>query len=632
MSCCGPLLFLVALVLGCCGVSDLRAADDSLPPLRNGQVPQTLDELWGNYDPRAEPLEAETLEEWEQDGIVCRVVRYSIGTFKGTPATMVGLYAFPKGAAKLPGLLQIHGGGQSANLGGAVADAKRGYACLSLNWGGNKLNLGANPPAYDGPNTDWGRLDATHPPQRNKVNHFAGPLTPDDYTLDSIESPRNSNWFLVLLAARRGITFLQQQPEVDPEKIGVYGHSMGGKLTTNLAAIDKRVRVAVPSCGGSGKVLESQVDVPGCVKASPSAVELACVSDNPYIARLTCPMLWLSPTNDFHAVIDNMAVTWRGVPDEQVRFSISPHFNHHNGDEYAITQHLWFEQHLKGSFNMPASPEIAVDLKAADGVPVVSVRPDRSRLVRRVDVYYSADPHVLTRFWRDGQAVEAGECWQATCPVMSVEEPFFAFANVTYELPEAYRKIANAPGQGNTDCFTISSRVVLVAPAELAAAGVKATDRPDRMIDDGGRGWHDWYRSNWGHPPLWRVFTRKPKDPKWRGPDGAKLVFDIRCESDNQLVVEFETNGWGAVDKGRPTVGYNTVKQLKGSPDWQTVSVSLEDLVATDPKVTAPLAHWQTVTQLSMGPTGDVVRDGAKQPSPGKPWTGPREIRNLRWE
>ena len=610
----------------------LRAADETLPPLREGKAPQSLDELWGTYDPRAEPLEAETLKEWERDGIVCRVVRYRIGTFKGAPATMVGFYAFPKGAAKLPGLLQIHGGGQSANLDNAVTDAKRGYASLSLNWGGNKLNFGRNPPAYDGPNTDWGKLDATHPPQRNKSNHFAGPLNPDDYTFDAVESPRNSNWFLVVLAARRGITFLEQQPEVDPEKIGVYGHSMGGKLTTNLAAIDKRVRVAVPSCGGSGTVLETQTDVPGCVKSNPSALELACVSDNPYIDRLTCPILWLSPTNDFHAVIDNMAVTWRAIPDERVRFSISPHFNHHHGDACVVAQHLWFEQHLKGGFSMPASPTIDVNLKAADGVPVVSVRPDGSRPVKRVDVYYSVDPHVLTRFWRDGQAVEASDSWQARCPVMSVDEPFFVFANVTYELPEDYRKIATAPGQGNTDVFTISSRVVSFAPAALAAAGVKATGKPDRLIDDGGRGWHDWYQSNWGHPPLWRAFTRKLKDPKWRGPDGAKLVFDIRCESDNQLVVEVETNGWGAVEKGKPAISYNAVKQLKGSPDWQTVTVSLDDLVATDPKFTAPLTNWRIVTQFSVGPTGDVVRDGAKQPMPGKPWVGPREIRNLRWE
>jgi len=615
-----------------CAWGALRAADDSLPPLCDGKPPQTLDALWGGYDPRAEPLEAETLGEWQQDEIVCRVVRYSIGRFKGTPATMVGFYAFPKGGMALPGLLQMHGGGQAASLDCAAADARRGYACLSINWGGNPLNFGRIPSDYDGPNTDWGRLDATHPPQRNRTNHFAAPLAPDDYTLDAVESPRNSNWFLVLVAARRGITFLERQPEVDPEKIGVYGHSMGGKLTTNLAGIDRRVRAAVPSCGGSGTVLENQADAPGCVTSSPSAVELACVSDNPYLERLSCPVLWLSPSNDFHGVIDNMAVTWRGIPDQRVRFSISPHFNHHHADEAAITQHLWFEQHLKGRFSMPASPEISLNLTAADGVPVVRVRPDQSRPVKRVDVYHSADAHALTRFWRDGAAIEAGDHWQARCPVMSVDEPFFAFANVTYDLPAPYRAIATVPGQRNTDVFTISSRMVSLSPTALRGAGVGATDRPDRMIDDGGRGWRDWALSNWDHPPLWRAFTRKVKDTKWRGPDGATLAFEIRCQTDNQLVVEVETNGWQAFVGGEPAVSFNAVKQLQGSPEWQTVRVVLDELVATDPNVTAPPPDWRTVTQLSIGPSGDVVRDGARQPLRGRPWTGAREIRRLRWE
>ena len=59
------------------------------------------------------------------------------------------------------------------------------------------------------------------------------------------------------MAARRAITFLEQQPEVDPKRIGAHGNSMGGKLTTDLAGIDKRIKAAVPSCGGSGDLLET---------------------------------------------------------------------------------------------------------------------------------------------------------------------------------------------------------------------------------------------------------------------------------------------------------------------------------------------------------------------------------------
>ncbi len=179
-------------------------------------IPRSASELWADFDPRKDPLETEILKAWEQDGAVCRIVRYQVGVFRGAPAKVAAFYAFPKGGTKLPALLSMHGGGQSAGLDSVLTDARRGYAGLAVNWGGNKLNFGRTPMSYDGPQTDWGKLDATHPPQRNKVNHFAGSLAPDDYTLDTVPSPRNSNWFLVLIAARRAITFLEQQAEVDP--------------------------------------------------------------------------------------------------------------------------------------------------------------------------------------------------------------------------------------------------------------------------------------------------------------------------------------------------------------------------------------------------------------------------------
>lgn len=599
---------------------------ETLPPLVDNKVPTTLDELWAGFDPRKEPLHIEVLKEWEQDGAVCRVVRYDVGTFKGAPAKVAAFYVFPKGGAKLPAILQLHGGGQSAGFDGALADAKRGYAHLSLNWGGNKLNFGRAKETYDGPQTDWGRLDATHPPQRNKSNHFAGPLTPDEFTLDPVESPRNSNWFLVLIAARRGLTFFERQPEVDGTRLGVTGHSMGGKLTTDLAGIDPRVRAAVPSCGGSGDLLDTQTEIPGGLKAKHDAVTLACVSDNAYIPRITCPVLWLSPANDFHAHIDNMAWNWRNVPDERIRFSIAPHLNHRHTEEHGVTAALWFAQHLKGTFTMPATPQLALTLQTSNGVPVATVRPDPALPVKRVDLYYAIDPHELTRFWRDARPVQDCNAWSAALPVMSADQPLFVYANVVYDLPAAVR------GERDPEQFTISSRVLSAAPEQLSAAGVKATDHVDRLIDDGTRGWTDWYQLNWGHPPLWVAATRKLKDPKWRGPDGATLRFEIKSETDNTLVAAIDCNQWGAFLPGKPAVTYNVVRELKGSPDWQTVTVNLSDLRATDPKFTEPPTNWQTVAEFSISPSGEVVKDGVKTKVNGKAWQGPREIRNLRWE
>lgn len=606
----------------------IEAANGNEPP-----TPKSVEDLWSGFVEldQGTPLEAEVLKAWEQDGVSCRIVRYQVGIFKGAPSRVAAFYAYPTGQTNLPAILEMHGGGQSASLDSVVTYAKRGYAAMSINWGGNKMSLGAE--LWTGPQTDWGKLDATHPPQRNTANHFAGSLAPDDYTLDSVESPRNSNWFLVLMAARRAITFLEQQPEVDAARIGALGHSMGGKLTTNLAGIDKRIKAAVPSCGGSGDLVISEAAHPGGSRTKRTAMELACISDNAYIPLITCPILWLSPTNDFHAHIDNMAWNWRELPDDQVRFSISPHLNHRHTPEHSLTEYLWLEEHLKGAeFRMPATPKLVIDLESPDGVPRVVVTPDASAPVKRVDIYYSIDPHALTRFWRDAEAMQDGHPWKSVCPIMDLDQPIFAFANVVYETPEQYRSGPWKAGQESSDTFAVSSRVLAVGPQQLKAANIKVTDKPARLIDDGNRGWHDWYQLNWNHAPLWTVATRKLKDVKWRGPDGASLCFEVQCPSDNQLVLTFNCNAWGAFTPGAPALDYAVVKELKGSPDWQTVSVKLDELLATDPNVTSPLTDWQTVTEFSISPSGMISRNGMKTKIDGTPWQGPREIRNLRWE
>ena len=207
------------------------------------EIPRTVESLRTGYDSRREPLEAKVVRQWEEGSIVFRYVTYQIGVFKGVPARMAAFYAFPTGRHRLPGLLHLHGGGQRAFLSEVAYYAKRGYACLSINWGGHEME-NAKPGE---PNTDWGAVDPT---QNNVPGYFS--LKPGPKQLDPGESPRNNNWYLLTVGARRGLTFLERQPEVDPDRLGVYGLSMGGSLTVYVAGTDKRVKAAVPQVGGSG--------------------------------------------------------------------------------------------------------------------------------------------------------------------------------------------------------------------------------------------------------------------------------------------------------------------------------------------------------------------------------------------
>lgn len=56
---------------------------------------------------------------------------------------------------------------------------------------------------------------------------------------------------------RAAITFLQGQPEVDPDRIGIYGSSFGGSIAAVVAALDRRVRAI--ACLGSPSEGESWI-------------------------------------------------------------------------------------------------------------------------------------------------------------------------------------------------------------------------------------------------------------------------------------------------------------------------------------------------------------------------------------
>jgi len=622
-----------AIALLLVAIAPLAAlAADSLPPLKNGRVPQNLDELWKGYDPRAEPLETTVVREWQDDGVTLRHVVFTVGTFKGRKSRLAAFYAFPANATarKLPALLHLHGGGQRAFVHEAKFAAHNGYAGLSINWGANPLN-GTRP---GDPNTDWGAVDPT---QAGHVSHYAS-LAPDEKTLDAVESPRNNNWFLLVLAARRALTFLERQPEVDPTRLGIYGHSMGGKLTTDLAGIDPRVKAAAPSCGGAGSAPDALLAIPGSgLRGSRGPLHLATIDDRAYIPRITCPILMLSPTNDFNCPLDCLFANWAHIGSRHVRFTVSPHLNHRHLEAHDACRILWFEQWLKGRFEFPATPKLAITLDAPDGVPRAIVTPDPSKPIERVDIYYSVAPHVLTRFWRDARARRQGDRWVGTCPLLNAKQPLFVIANVTYRHGLAIRQPRT--GQPYEPHFAISSPLVTILPEALARAGVKATDEPSLLIEDFApqREWHDWYRLNWPNPAHWQAWTRKVKDPKWRGPDRARLLLDVRSARDNQLVFVFKFNDWRAFPR-EPQGSFAAVKPLKASDGWQTLSVSLDDLVPLQEKPSRLKRkpwrprNWRTLTELGLCCRVTLLRNQGKPQLIEKEWQGPRQFRNLRWQ
>lgn len=130
------------------------ATEESLPPLTKGKIPTNLEELCGSYDRAKEPLETQVVREWTEGKATFRPEAFTVGTFKDTPARMANFYVFPTVGNNLPGILQIHGGGQRASIDAARNTAANGYAGFSINWGDRKMDLHQ---AVD-PATDWGAI------------------------------------------------------------------------------------------------------------------------------------------------------------------------------------------------------------------------------------------------------------------------------------------------------------------------------------------------------------------------------------------------------------------------------------------------------------------------------------------
>jgi dienelactone hydrolase len=96
---------------------------------------------------------------------------------------------------------------------------------------------------------------------------------------------------LVVADASLAVTVLSMQDQVDPERVGMLGHSMGGHTTLFTAALDERVRFACVSgalCGyqariGAGAGIELAQVIPGIVELTDFDGLLGLIAPRPVL-------------------------------------------------------------------------------------------------------------------------------------------------------------------------------------------------------------------------------------------------------------------------------------------------------------------------------------------------------------
>ena len=516
--------YLTSLCLSVVVLLSTAQAVDTFTPYKAGEVPQTATGLWKNYDATREPLDVQVVKEWKEDGVITRYVTFKVGTFRGAEARIAAYYSFPNNGQKNAAFVWSHGGGQRAERGRGIYFAKQGFATIDINWLGRPMEEGIEV------NTDWGNVDPTQGPRfysKALRKGWKRNLQPDEYSIDPVPSPRNSNWFLLTVAARRAITFLEQQPEVDANRIGFSGFSMGGMIT-GLTAIDTRLKAVVPFVGGTGF---KYVDFPGIEGSSirPHFQDLelykATMDLSSYWPMVKCPVLFISSSNDFHSAFDRIYQSMALLKHKDWRVSTNLHQNHGPGPEQWVLLNQWFNQHLKGiDQNIPDTPRSTLKVNSEKATFTVTPA-DQNRLVD-TEIYYSYDPNSRTRFWIKADAKQSNDSWSVDLTVYD-DLPLYVFALCRYNLDQKQQL-----ERGETSTFALNSVEHSLIPDEINLDSLTKLVKPNKVFEDFKNGIQDWSTRDQRS-----IKTYKFQNPELDRTDDKKLSLTIDSQGKRLIVL-----------------------------------------------------------------------------------------------
>ena len=506
-------------------------AEETFSPYKTSkEVPQNVEDLWNDYDPRKESLEIKVIKEWQTPEVITRYLTFKVGTFKEADSRIAAYYSFPKNSKTHPAFVWSHGGGQRAEKNRGIYFAKQGFATLDINWLGRPLKEGIEE------NTDWGKVDPSQGPRfyaKSLRKGWKHNMQPDDHTIDSVASPRNSNWFLLAVAARRAVTFLEQQEEVNPNKIGFSGYSMGGMITM-LAAMDSRLKAVVPMVGGTGF---KYIDFPGGIEGSSLRnhfryLDMYKKTMDPegYWPLVKCPVLFITSSNDFHSTFERIYQSIDLLNHSNWRVSSNVHQNHGPGNEQWVLLNLWFEKYLKGKdFNVPETPSTELSVKGS--VATFSVMPHNNKNLEGTDIYYSYDPNSRTRFWIHAKA--KGDPLKQTVDIpIHKELPLYVFASSRYRLAEPVQL-----ERGSASFFVINSKEETIVPKIVNLEVLNEISKEETVFEDFENGIRDWSSRDNFSIKTYKFQSPLTKYPENKNlcllidPQGQKISVTIRLES-----------------------------------------------------------------------------------------------------
>ncbi|NQU41723.1 dienelactone hydrolase family protein [bacterium] len=392
-------------------------------------------DYWQDIDFHA-PLDIEILKTESADGVQLDFLRYTSHEAEGKPVRVYAIYGRPENQPrekKLPGLLHIHGGGQTAYPNAVLFYAKRGYAALTFDW--------------TGPTDERG-------PEITTV------LTPSARDSLGPDFASSRIWNTVAMA-RRGLTLIESRPEVDPGRLGVTGISWGGFTTWLVNGTDRRLKVAVPIYG-IGTIGKTEIDDSTKSLLQPLAFA-------PYQSG---PVCFLNGSNDFFGHMGMAEDVWPLLKDDSRR-SVTPNENHGTSLATREAGIRWLDHYLMDGPDLPSAPSLRIrDNGDQPTATVTAPGASRCRLF-----YAFGDRPSPFLYWNGEEMKQTGAAFERAVPNLDPGQTVRVYAFAVYP-----------------DGLALSTPMAELKPSDFGA-NAHRIPRTDSLFDPAQDAAEAWYRS-----------------------------------------------------------------------------------------------------------------------------------------
>lgn len=230
---------------------------------------------------------------FETEGV--EALFYDGAPLKGEPTRVFAYIGVPEVAEgeTVPGMVLIHGGGGTAFDEWVRIWNERGYAAISMD------TCGCVPGGEAG---------------KRPRHEMGGP--PGSGGWDQLDEEMRDQWtYHAVAAVLLAHSLLAARPGVDAERVGVTGISWGGYLTSIVAGVDPRLKLAIPVYGcGFYEQCHYGPKVLSRMSGEHRARWLQWWDPKNYLPGAHMPMLWVSGTNDFAFWLPGLQLSYRATP------------------------------------------------------------------------------------------------------------------------------------------------------------------------------------------------------------------------------------------------------------------------------------------------------------------------------